>query len=445
MDDQIRHPLAYARALRGWSQNDLVARIHHAARHRPEGLRSGTDKAAVSKWENWKKTPSFESQLLIADAFGIPIADLEACEWPHWLPGQEQPVQLGSTFTVQALRDAQRAAMDQRRRTFMTFSALALAGLSVQWATLEPDRLTTALNGKRVDADLVDWLEDTSARLSALPTDQLQHTAKLMDTQLDTVTDLLEHGRYTEAVGRRLHLLAASLASACGWRRFDQGHHFAAGKLWSAALANAHAARDRDLGAGILSDFAYQSIWLTHPDAAVEPLSQALIHTRHPTARSLLHLRRARAHAALGAAADCHRDLAAAETALLTDTPGPAPAWCRWMSTADLAVDSGQCMLDLGRTDEAHARIDEGMSLLPRSRDKTRGIFLTYEARSLLQAREVEQALAVTNQSLDLATRIGAERCITLVRELAPAFKPYRQIDGVADLMDRLRTTPLPP
>ncbi|MFD0257521.1 XRE family transcriptional regulator [Kitasatospora indigofera] len=324
----------------------------------------------------------------------------------------------------------------------MTFSALALAGLSAQWTTLEPDRLTTALNGKQVDAGLVDWLEDTSSRLSALPAEQRQRTAKLMDAQLDTVTDLLEHSRYTEPVGRRLHLLAASLASACGWHRFDQGQHFAAGKLWNAALANAHAARDRDLGAGILSDFAYQSIWLTKPGTAVEPLSQALMHTRHPTARSLLHLRRARAHAALGAAAACHRDLAAAETALLTDSPDAAPAWCRWMSTADLAVDSGQCLLDLGRTEEAHARIDEGMNLLPRSRDKTRGIFLTYEARSLLQAREVEQALAVTHQSLDLAHRMGAERCVTLVRELAPAFKIYRQVDGVADLMARLKATP---
>ncbi|MFE3873326.1 helix-turn-helix transcriptional regulator [Kitasatospora sp. NPDC059146] len=441
MDDQIRHPLAYARALRGWSQTDLAARIHHAARSRPEGLRSGTDKAAVSKWENWRKTPSIESQLLIAEAFDVPIADLEAFEWPHWLPGQEQPVPLGAASTVHALRDAQRAAMDHRRRTFMTFSALALAGLSAQWAVLEPDRLTTALNGNRVDAELVDWLEDTSAKLTALPTEQRQHTSKLIDAQLDTVIDLLEHGRYTEPVGRRLHLLAASLASTCGWHRFDQGHHFAAGKLWNAALTNAHAARDRDLGAGILSDFAYQSIWLTQPDAAVEPLSQALIHTRHPTARSLLYLRRARAHAALGASSDCHRDLTAAEAALLTDSPDPAPGWCRWMSAADLAVDSGQCMLDLRRPGEAHARIDEGMSLLPRSRDKTRGIFLAYEARSLLQAREVEQALAVTNQSLDLATRIGAERCVTLVRELAPVFQSYRQVDGVDDLMDRLKAS----
>nr|WSX20189.1 helix-turn-helix domain-containing protein [Streptomyces tubercidicus] len=440
MDDPIRHPLAYARLLRGWSQNDLVARLHRAAAMRPEGLRSGTDQAAVSRWENGRKTPNIESQLLIADAFDVPISDLERYPWPHWLPGRDDPAPLGAAYTVQALRDAQRAAMNRERRTFLTYSALALAGLASQWAALEPDRLTTALGGRRVEDELVDWLEDTSTKLTALPTEQRQHTIKLMDAHLTTVTDLLEGARYSEATGRRLHHLAASLSSTCGWYRFDQGQHYAAGKLWNAALTNAHTARDRDLGAGVLSDFAYQSIWLGHPGSAVEPLSQALIHTSHPTARSLLHLRRARAHAALGAAADCHRDLAAAETALLTDAADPAPGWCRWMSTADLAVDSGQCLLDLGRTDEARARIDEGLTLLPRTRDKTRGVFRTYEARSLVQAREVEQALVVSTESLDLATRIGADRCVTLVRELAPAFKPYQQVDGVPEFLERLRT-----
>ncbi|MFC9328608.1 helix-turn-helix transcriptional regulator [Kitasatospora sp. NPDC057015] len=385
MDDTIRHPLAYARALRGWSQSDLAARLHRAAQAQPESLRSGADKAAVSKWERSRKEPNDESQLLIAEAFGVSPEDLATYDWPYWLPGQDQPVPLGAGSTIHALRTAQRAAMDPRRRTFMTFSALALAGLSAQWSALEPGRLATALNGSPVDNELIDWLQDSSTKLAALPARQREHTAKLMDAQLGTVTDLLEHGSYSEATGRRLHQLAATLASTCGWHRFDEGHHYAAGKLWNAALTNAHAARDRDLGAGILSDFAYQSIWLAHPDAALAPLSQALIHTSHPTARAQLHLRRARAHAALGRASDCHQDLTASEAALMTDSPHPSPTWAKWMSTADLAVDSGQCLLDLGHTRAALARIDEGITLLPATRDKTRGIFLTYEARSLLR------------------------------------------------------------
>ncbi|AXG82360.1 XRE family transcriptional regulator [Streptomyces paludis] len=325
------------------------------------------------------------------------------------------------------------------RRNFMTLSAVSLAGLASQWARIEPDRLTTALNGKRVDGELINWLEDTSAKLTALPTEQRQHTARLMDAHLATVTDLIEEGRYSEPTGQRLHILAASLATTCGWHRFDQSRHSAAGRLWTSALHSAHAAGARDFGAGVLSDFAYQSNWLGKPSISLNLLGDALSRTEHPTARSLLFLRRARAHAALGERSGCYRDLTAAEAELSATPSDPAPGWCAWMSPADLAVDSGQCMLDLGQTDLALARITEGMSLLPRARDKTRGIFLTYEARNLLKARQVEQALAVTNESPDLAARIGAERCVSLVRDLAPAFKPYQRVDGVPELLERLR------
>ncbi|WDO06837.1 XRE family transcriptional regulator [Streptomyces murinus] len=327
------------------------------------------------------------------------------------------------------------------RRTFLTYSAISLAGPAAPWATVEPERLSSALDGKRVDGELVDRLEETSGWLTALPTEQRQHTVRLLDAHLATVTELIEGGRYGEDTGRRLHLLAANLATTCGWYRFDQGRHRAAGKLWGAALQSAHAAGDRDHGAGVLSDFAYQSNWLGRPKVSVDQLGHALSGTRHPTARSLLFLRRARAHAALGERAACHRDLSAAESALAAGAADPAPSWCAWMSPADLAVDSGQCLLDLGRTAEARARIAEGIALLPRARDKTRGIFLTYQARGCLEADDIEQALAVTGESLDLATRIGAPRCVTLVRELAPAFEPYRRVDGVPEFLERLRAS----
>ncbi|MFF4378060.1 helix-turn-helix transcriptional regulator [Kitasatospora sp. NPDC001547] len=437
MDDPIRHPLAHARELRGWSQGDLAARLDRAARG--QGLRSGADKTAVSRWENGRKTPNPDSQLLLAEVFGVTVSEMAAYGWPYWLPGRDEPLSLGVGHTVQALHDAQRALMD--RRTFMTYSAVSLAGLAAQWAVIEPERLNSAPGGRRVDDGLVDWLEATSRELTALPTEQRQHTARLLDAQLATVTDLIADGRYGEAIGRRLHLLAASLATTCGWYRFDQGRHWAAGKLWGAALQSAHAAGDRDHGAGVLSDFAYQSNWLGEPKVSVDQLGYALSGTRHPTARSLLLLRRARAYATLGERAACYRDLSASETALGTDSADPAPDWCAWMGPADLAVDSGQCLLDLGRTGEAHVRIAEGMALLPRARDKTRGIFLTYQAGGYLQSKDVEQALAVAREALDLATRIGAPRCVALVRDLAPGFRRYRQLGDVREILTRLQNS----
>lgn len=435
MDDLIRHPLAYARMQRGWTQDDLAQGVRRAAAAR--GLRSGTDRQRVWQWEHKIRVPNGESQILLGDVFGVPENHREMYGWPDWLPGHDLPLPFGSEYTVQALREAHRSAMD--RRTFMTISAVSLVGLASQWATIEPGHLSSALGGKSVDLELVEWLEATSAKLNGLPTEQRQHTAVLLDAHLATVTDLLEQGSYGETLGRRLHTLAASLAITCGWYRFDQGRNSAAGKLWDAALHSALAAGDRDLGAGVLSDFAYQATWLENPRTAADLLDHALTRARHPTARSLLHLRKARAHAALGERSDCFRNLADAETALDSPAAVPAPGYCVWMSPADLAVDSGRCLLDLGHTDAAHQRITEGITLLPRARDKTRAVFLTYSAESFLRRGEVEQALLVTNQSLDLANRIGADRCVKLVRGLASGFRRHRDVAGVAEFLEQLR------
>jgi hypothetical protein len=45
------------------------------------------------------------------------------------------------------------------------------------------------------------------------------------------------------------------------------------------------------------------------------------------------------------------------------------------MSEADLAVDTGQTLLDLGDARPAHQLLTRGEQLLPTARDKTRGVF----------------------------------------------------------------------
>ncbi|MEU9110083.1 hypothetical protein AB0D54_38325 [Streptomyces xanthophaeus] len=104
------------------------------------------------------------------------------------------------------------------------------------------------------------------------------------------------------------------------------------------------------------------------------------------------------------------------------------------MPEADLAVNSGQALLDLGDTSRAHQLIAEGQALLPAARDKTRGIFLAYQAASHLGRKEPEMA-AHAQEALQLSRRIGAPRCERLVQELLPAFQPYQAATGVPGLL----------
>ncbi|WP_251091603.1 hypothetical protein [Streptomyces sp. Caat 7-52] len=55
--------------------------------------------------------------------------------------------------------------------------------------------------------------------------------------------------------------------------------------------------------------------------------------------------------------------------------------------------------------------------------------------------REVEIAAQTATRSLDLANRINAPRCVTMIRDPEPALSPHAHIAGVDELLERLRAT----
>ncbi|MGW4518903.1 helix-turn-helix domain-containing protein [Streptomyces sp. NPDC004393] len=430
------HPLTQARIARGMTGIDLARGIRGAAERR--GLRSGVDKQRVHKWETQGVTPDADSQTYIAEVLGVPAGAVDPRAWPNWLPGAGgMVIPLGPATTVPALREALRLTMERSRRTFLTaISGSALVMLASTWASTDAWALTgePVQDGKAVGEELVVLLEETSARLTVQATEQRQHTAPMLDALLATVTDLIEGGRHPQPVALRLHALAAGLAQTVGWHRFDLGLHAEAAQYWIAGLHNAHTGGDRDMGAALLGDLAYQASWRDDPRTAAGILEKALSGTQHPVACSLLQLRLARALAAQGERREALRALTAVEHLLDASAGEPVPAW---MSTADLAVDSGQALLDLGDTRRAHVLIHEGQHELPRSRDKTRGVFLAYQAKSHLDLGEPDLAAAAALGSLDLAQRIGAPRCVQLVRDLVPRFRTYPTAQGVPELLAR--------
>ncbi|MEV3951256.1 XRE family transcriptional regulator [Streptomyces halstedii] len=429
MDEPIRHPLTYSRWLRGFSQAELARRVREAARRRDR--RAGTSRQRVSLWEKGV-TPDGFSQQLLSDVFDVPHDQVTALGWPHWLPGQETPAPLGSGLTIPVLRKVAQMALD--RRTFLAYTPGALGALAHQWATIDPALAAGSLEGRPVDPAFVDWLETAARGLNSLPTAHRQHTGPLLDAHLRTVVDLLDQGSYGHAIEMRLHSLAAALSQTLGWHHFDYERHAAATRYWHATVHAAHQAGDMNLGAGALSDIAYQSIWLGRPHAAAQNLEHALTRTTNPTAKALLFLRKARAHAMLREARACYRDLEQAETFLNSSSDTP-PEWCSWMSFADVAVDTGRCLIELGEPALAHAQIRQGIALLPTARAKTKSVFLAYEAESLLAQGDIAQAAQLAHQSFGLAQQIGASRCVQQIRDLSTGFTPWASEQGVDRLL----------
>jgi hypothetical protein len=389
----------------------------------------------VRKWQRGVK-PSDESQIYIAEALGWPADIVRPDDWPNWLPlTADGVVPLGPDSSVPTLREALRIAMG--RRDFLTITGTAVSSLAAAWASGHHDALVQAHDGKRISEDLVVFLENSAQHLAGLSTEERQYTPALLDAHLVTVTELLENGRCTPALGLRLHTLAASLSQTVAWHAFDLRRHTQASQNWVAGLHNAYAAGDHDMGAGLLGDLAYQAAWRRDHTTAANILNHALTRAQNPAARCLLQLRLARTLAARGDQSERRavlRALTAAEQHL-NDAGTDRPTWCAWVSEADLAVDSGQALLDLGDVGRAHQLISEGERLLPPARDKTKGVFLAYRAASYLDLKEPEPAAAAATQSLLLARRIGAPRCVRLVDDLLPRFQPYARAQGVAELL----------
>ncbi|MEU3663988.1 helix-turn-helix transcriptional regulator [Streptomyces sp. NPDC032940] len=425
MEHPAVHPLALARRARGLSQEQLAARIRDSAARR--GLRSGTDASRIRKWERGIQ-PDKDSQTYLAEALGLPASVIDG-PWPDWLPLTDTGVvPLAPHATVPALREALRTV---DRRTFLTVSSAALTTLTADWASAHSTKILSAQFA--TDGDLVDVLQTTAQQLTAADPAHHPHTTRLLHENLATVTDLLDHGSHSAATRHRLHTLAADIAHTLAWRRFDHGDNAHAAQYWIAALHNSHAIGDTDRGAGLISDLAYQAAWQGDHVLAGQLLTHALSRATHPAARSLLQLRLARTHAARHETRPALRALAAAEKHM-NQTAGDRPAWCAWLSDADLAIDSGQALLDLGDTARARQLITDGEHLLPTPRSKTRGIFLAYQAASHLDLKEPEPAAAAAH-SLQLARSIRAPRCIRLVEDLIPRFQPYRGTPGVTELL----------
>ncbi|MGY0230704.1 helix-turn-helix transcriptional regulator [Longispora urticae] len=408
MMELAKHPLTHVRLENGWSMADLARLLRRAAGR--EQSRSGLDRNRIWRWEAGRTTPGAESQRLLASILDVPPGQVEALGWPDWLPAHVEPHPFTPQGSRVAVQEVVVARMD--RRAFLVLGGGALTGMAEDWARTEPGRLTGALDGRTVDLSLVTWLETRTSELRALTTTSEPLVSDLVDAHLTTTIRLLDQASYSEAVGRRLCATAATLAQCAGWQRFDQARHGGAQRHWQAALHASHLAGDRDLGAGVLADLAYQATWLGQPRHAVDILDWARTRTSSPAARSLLDVRSARALAQLRDSSGCIRALSSADRELDRARPESTPGWVAWMSPADLATDAGRCWLDLDQPRRASSSIESGLRLLDPGRARTRAVFLSYRAESAFAAGDREAGQSFARVAVGAASATGSARCV---------------------------------
>ncbi|RAO00762.1 hypothetical protein LAH08_03015 [Micromonospora noduli] len=391
------HPLSYVREQRSWTQQDLVDVI---ARR----LNTAARREKAWRWERWGVVPDEDSQVALADELGVDRQTVKALGWPHWLP-TGPAISASAPWTVDgavALLDDTAGPAVLDRRGFLIMHAGLAAAIAERWLATEPPKINAALEGGRVDTDLLDCFEQRLPALRRMDASLGGGSVRsLVDAELRLVTDLLRHSSYSEVAGNRLLVVAAELGRIAGWASFDAGFHAAAERYWFAALHAAHSAADRAAGANILKCMSLQRVDTERPTEALRLAHAARAGAKDAPARvrAMLTTRLARTHAVLGESVACERRLAEADTEMSRADDEASPAWASYFDHAEYSAQVAACYLLLQRHHASDYWLQQTLALQPAERSRDRATYLIWRADSVLNLGDVEQACSLVAQA----------------------------------------------
>jgi hypothetical protein len=332
------------------------------------------------------------------------------------------------------------------RRNFLLASGLTLTAVAHRWLIEEPGRLAAAVAGDRVTPELAGRLPAMIGELRRM--DDAHDPAvvrTLVGHELSWVTGMLDNGSYTESTGRLLHLALAEIAQIAGYLAFDLGDQVGAQRAYLVALRAAHTAGDELLGAHVLKCMAEQAAENGRSGDALVLIDSALAGTRGTPAggqSALLWSWRARALAVLGDRRGCRIAIDTAHDAVDRRTANDDPTWLYWLTPADITTKGGEALLDAGLAPQAEALLQQGLEKLsPERHFGDQQVFLARLATAQTANGRLDAALASGHRALDLAGRRSSQRAAGAIRALSDQLAPWATAHGVADFLDRARST----
>jgi transcriptional regulator with XRE-family HTH domain len=435
------HPLAFVRAQRGWSYQKLARVV--AKRARDLGVANmAAERQKVWRWEHRGVVPDRVSQLALATELGVPAERLESHPWPSWLPTGDNvrtdyPWTASGSLT--ALTDVVQDALSDRRG-FLTITGSGVAVLATEWLGLAPAQLAGALDGGQIDEQIVHRIAHNIPGLRVMD-DRLggESVRRLVDAELGVVTDLLSRARYSERIGRQLHVVAAELARFAGWVSFDAGYQTAAQRYWVTALHAAQVGGDRLLGANVLKNMSLQCVDFSRPAEAIELADAGVRTAAGATGRvgAMLHMRKARAHAALGDQVSCVRELSIAESAF-GHAKAAEPAWAVYFDESEFQAQVGCCYIDLGHLQSADRWLDRALACHSTDKVRDRATYLLRRAGVQIDLGNLDAGCALAAESLPLLGATRSRRNGRRADEVRRRLRRHTAVPTALDLDQQL-------
>ncbi|MGW0987910.1 helix-turn-helix transcriptional regulator [Streptomyces sp. NPDC002486] len=386
------------REARGWSQ----ARLAHEVCRAAGVIGEPVGRQEISRWETGKRTPR-EWLPFLAAALGVSVDALKAPQKPA-----EPPL-------------------------------LTLADFLPEEDPLSPLEARAGRIGMSTVDDLQQRVHGLRLADDVLAGGDLIRPA-LRD--LRRAVKLYRENTYGSEVGRQLLRKIGELAQIAGWIASDAGQHGEAERIYRLGISAARQAEDHTLAGNIAGSLAYQlsntgreSEGLTLAHAALNDAGSEA----PPKARALYLDRVAWAHTKARGVENgrqAMRALGEAGQALSEDSPGAeSPAYLYWVDAGELRVMESRVYTELHRPLRAVPLLREVLSGYDATHTREMALYLSWLAVALADANEPEEAAAVAERVITLASDIPSERTAERVRVVLARLQEYAEVPEVAALL----------
>lgn len=346
----------------------------------------------------------------------------------------------GELILLKKVNDAKREPVEVasdpvNRRTFVTRGA-ALAAVATLPAGFP--------KGRRVGAADVERIQDRVDRLYAM--EYAYGGESLWQAALGYAQEaymMLDHGTFSDAVGKRLMEVAGRMQMCAGWLAFDAGHQDVARSAYNEALGLARQADDAEVETHALANLAFQSNVTGAPRQAArwaEAANRAASATdRYALLAVIPQLRLALASALAGERSAFEKAMTRSRKKLDADFGKPVEAWCSFLTPAELDGIDGTCALELGDSQRAVRLLTSAIAQHGDDYSRGRAIYRVRLSRAHLGSRgDLEHAVAVGHTAIDDRKRVASWRLDHELGQLAADLRPHNRHSDAKTLLDRL-------
>jgi tetratricopeptide (TPR) repeat protein len=287
-----------------------------------------------------------------------------------------------------------------------------------------------------------DWrhLVDRTARLRRLD-NYLggRDTYSLYASELASTVEYVRSASCTPNIRAALVGVVSEQAQLAGWAAFDAGMHAEAKEHYSDSLKAAKEAKSSALTGNALAFLAYQEVSTTGPNVGLAEASfTAAEKDATPRVRALLLERKAWTYAVAGDHQSTEQALARARSAVRSDSDRPEPDWVFWVDENEIEIMAGRCWAELRRPLRAVSVLDAALAKFDDAQARDKALYMTSLAHALIDAKEIERAALIIQESARLAWGIGSVRPIDRIQGVAHRLREFKSSAAVSRVLEQV-------